>query len=105
MFSHRDDTDFPSHWTKLQNDFSFPNTAKFPEQQGVDLSLIENGTTTIDQAPPSFPAINKTRKVLLVIGIVLAILDLCILPITYFYALTYGSSLTRQYGKNGIYAP
>src|SRR5271163_36 len=93
--------DPPPSRPKLQDNYELPDTTKFSEQRGAAVSSMENGEA-IDHLPPPLPAPTKTRKALLVIGFVLATLDLCILPITYFYTLSYRSRLTQQYGRERI---
>jgi hypothetical protein len=51
-----------------------------------------------DPEPPSLAIIHKRSKTLYRTGIVIAVFDLCLLPITFFYALIYGTTLTQQYG-------
>lgn len=50
---------------------------------------------------PELHTPHKRRRLILWLGIALAVLDLCCLPITYFYALKYGTSLSLQ---DGMYA-
>lgn len=85
----------PSMLTQVPDQHEFGST---------ELGSIKNRTARNGQALPSFPPITKTRWTLLRIGICLAILDLCVLPITYFYSLTYGTSLKPQDGKIGMMA-
>jgi len=37
-----------------------------------------------------------SRRLILVIGVILAVLDLCCLPITYYYALNFDTNLSLQ---------
>lgn len=45
---------------------------------------------------PALHTPHKKRKTILVVGIVLATLDLCCLPITYYYALNFDTDLKLQ---------
>lgn len=45
---------------------------------------------------PELSRPHRRRKIILWLGVALAVLDLCILPMTYFYALKYGTSLSLQ---------
>lgn len=60
-----------------------------PSQRRVD--MIE--------ALPELHTPHRRRKLVLVIGVILAILDLCCLPITYYYALNFDTNLSLQDGK------
>jgi len=78
-----------SSWTKLPDDFELQTTA--------ELAAPPGGTTAIiDLTPPALPALTKNRKILLIIGLVLAVFDLFILPVVFFYSLTYTTSLTHD---------
>jgi hypothetical protein len=92
--------DAPSSWTNLQNDFELRETVKFSEGNLAEDSPLGKGTIGNDNVLPSLPPPTRNRKILLVIGLVLASLDLCILPITYFYSLTFGTKLSRQTGMD-----
>lgn len=81
-----------SSWAKLQGDFELRNIAEFTATPGGKPAII-------DLIPPALPTPTRNRKILLVIGLVLAVFDLFILPIVFFYSLTYASSLTPRYGK------
>lgn len=71
-----------------------------------DASMSNNGS----ENPPSsesmdiiepLPALHtphRKRKTILLAGVILATLDLCCLPITYFYALHFDTSLNLQDG-------
>jgi hypothetical protein len=92
--------DAPSSWTNLQNEFELRETVKFSDGNLAEDSSLGKGTISHDNALPSLPPPTRNRKILLVIGLVLASLDLCILPITYFYSLTFGAKLSRQTGMD-----
>jgi len=92
--------DAPSSWTNLQNDFELRETVKFSEGNLAEDSSLGKGTISHDNVLPSLPPPTRNRKILLVIGLVLASLDLCMLPITYFYSLTFGAKLSRQTGMD-----
>ena len=47
---------------------------------------------------PALHTPHKKRRTILVAGVVLATLDLCCLPITYFYALNFDTNLNLQDG-------
>jgi hypothetical protein len=76
---------------KLQGDYELLNKAEFPAADGT--------TSIIELIPPALPSPTRNRKILLVIGLVLATFDLFILPIVFFYSLTYGTNLTPRYGR------
>lgn len=48
---------------------------------------------------PELHTPHRRRKLILIIGVILAILDLCCLPITYYYALNFDTNLSLQDGK------
>jgi hypothetical protein len=79
-------------WTNLQGDYELRNKAEFSATPGGKTSII-------DLSPPALPTPTRNRKILLIVGLVLAVFDIFILPIVFFYSLTYGSSLTARYGK------
>ncbi|KAE9366731.1 hypothetical protein N431DRAFT_350916 [Stipitochalara longipes BDJ] len=79
-----------SPWRKLQGDFELRNIAEFAAPPG-------GKTAIVDLSPPALPAPTTNRKILLAIGILLAVFDVFILPIVFFYSLTYASSLTPRY--------
>lgn len=79
-----------SSWTKLQGDYELRNTVEFPQQSGGPVVAI---------GLPVLPTPTKNRKIILGIGLTLAAFDLCILPITFFYSLSYTTRLTKQYGR------
>lgn len=88
-------------WTILQDDYELRNVAKFQDgEQGSGIFLGSNdGITTLDDVPPPIPGPTKTRKILLHIGLAIAVLDLCVMPIVYYYSLTFGTSLKEQSGR------
>jgi hypothetical protein len=87
--------DRPS-WVEFHGDFELRNTVEF--------AALPNGKTAIiDLLPPALPNPTKNRKILLVIGLVLAVFDVFILPIVFFYSLTYASSLTPRYGRRRLW--
>ena len=103
-----------SSWNQLQEDYNLRNGAKFStEEQKANNNNNNNPAAAAAAAAaaanppmiedsnilPSLPSPTKKRKIILIIGVVLTIFDLCILPIIYFYVLTYHTSLTPQYGK------
>ncbi|KAF8864933.1 hypothetical protein BDZ45DRAFT_736569 [Acephala macrosclerotiorum] len=45
---------------------------------------------------PELHTPHRRRKLILIIGVILAILDLCCLPITYYYALNFDTNLSLQ---------
>jgi hypothetical protein len=92
--------DAPSSWTNLQNDFELRETVKFSAGNLAEDSSLRKGTISYDNVLPLLPPPSRNRKILLVIGLVLASLDLCILPITYFYSLTFRAKLSRQTGMD-----
>ncbi|KAF8857191.1 hypothetical protein BDZ45DRAFT_436626 [Acephala macrosclerotiorum] len=85
-------------WTTLQDDYELRNVAKFQDgEQGPGIFLgKQDGITTLDDVPPPIPQPTKTRKILLYIGLAIAVLDLCVMPIVYYYSLTFGTSLKEQ---------
>jgi hypothetical protein len=88
-------------WTNLHDDYELRNVAKFQDaEHGSGIFLGENdGITTLDDLPPPIPEPTRTRKILLYIGLGIAVLDLCIMPIVYYYSLTFGTSLKEQSGR------
>ena len=50
----------------------------------------------IIEALPALHTPHQMRTVILIVGVFLATLDLCCLPITYYYALKFGTSLKLQ---------
>jgi len=85
-----------SSWAKLQGDFELRKTAEFAAPP-------DGKTAIVDLSPPALPNPTRNRKILLVIGVVLAVFDVFILPIVFFYSLTYASNLTPRYGKPHLY--
>lgn len=79
---------------ELPADYELRNRTEFDS-----VPIKEKAASPDDLAPPPLPSPTKNRKILLGIGIALAAFDLCILPITFFYSLTYGTSLSEQDGK------
>jgi hypothetical protein len=51
---------------------------------------------------PELQTPHKKRKTILWLGVVLAVLDLCCLPVTYYYALNFDTNLKLQ---DGIVTP
>jgi hypothetical protein len=89
--SQASNVDRPS-WVELHGDFELRTTVEF--------AAPPNGKTAIiDLIPPALPTPTKNRKILLAIGLLLAVFDVFILPIVFFYSLTYASSLTPRYGR------
>jgi hypothetical protein len=88
-------------WTNLHDDYELRNVAKFQDaEQGSGIFLGENdGITTLDDLPPPIPEPTRARKILLYIGLGIAVLDLCIMPIVYYYSLTFGTNLKEQSGR------
>ncbi len=91
-------TNQSSSWTTLHEDYELRNTAKFSELDRAGSSQGGKGIGERENGLPELPAPSKLRKNLLVIGLIVASLDLCILPITYFYSLTYGTKFKRRTG-------
>ncbi len=61
----------------------------------------ENGTSQTMSTFEPLPELHtphKKRKTILWLGVVLAVLDLCCLPITYYYALNFDTNLKLQDG-------
>jgi len=81
-----------SSWAKLQGDFELRNTAEFAAPPA-------GKTPAVDLSPPALPSPTRNRKILLAIGLMLAVFDVFILPIMFFYSLTYATSLTPRYGR------
>jgi hypothetical protein len=95
---------------------------EIPLPKGSDASLNNNEAQTprpfhsVDYyasmggilEPPGLHTPHKRRRMVLIVGLVVAAMDLCCLPITYFYALNFGTNLNRQDsrispGKSGAY--
>ena len=81
-----------SSWAKLQGDFELRNTVEFAAPPAGKRAIV-------DLSPPALPSPTRNRKILLILGVVLAVFDVFILPIVFFYSLTYASNLTPRYGK------
>ena len=81
-----------SSWAKLQGDYELRTTVDFQSES------IKAPVTPASDLPPPLPIPTKNRKILLRLGLTIAAFDLCILPITFFYSLSYGSSLSKQDG-------
>ena len=84
-----------------------PNTVEEGQRHVRDATANPNQS---ESTPPSqtmslvepLPALHtphRKRKTILMVGLVLATLDLCCLPITYYYALKFDTSLNVQDGK------
>lgn len=68
-------------------------------------SIVENASSTeatavghadIDMDLPTLNTPRRRRKFWTVVGIIIITLDLCYLPIVYYYALKYGTDLSLQ---------
>lgn len=59
-------------------------------------------TTSVFEPLPQLHTPHKKRRTILWAGVALAVLDLCCLPITYFYALKFGTSLSLQEGNGSL---
>jgi hypothetical protein len=57
------------------------------------------------EALPALHTPHRRRKTILIAGVVLSTLDLCCLPITYYYALKFGTSLKLQDGTAHVSLP
>jgi len=90
--SQASNVDRRSSWAKLQGDFELRNTAEFAAPPGGKPAIV-------DLSPPALPSPTRNRKILLVIGLILAVFDVFILPIVFFYSLTYATNLTPRYGR------
>ncbi|PMD33973.1 hypothetical protein L207DRAFT_498560 [Hyaloscypha variabilis F] len=88
--SQASNVDRRSSWAKLQGDFELRNTAEFAAPPGGKPAIV-------DLSPPALPSPTRNRKILLVIGLILAVFDVFILPIVFFYSLTYATNLTPRY--------
>lgn len=62
----------------------------------MNLHENEQDHLTNTTEPPPLHTPHKRRITLMVVGIIVATLDLSFLPITYFYALKYGTALKLQ---------
>ncbi|KAE8452555.1 hypothetical protein EG329_013814 [Mollisiaceae sp. DMI_Dod_QoI] len=87
-------------WSSLQDDYELRNVAKFQDaEQGPELLGPDgNRITTLDDVPPPLHVPTRTRVMLFYIGLGIAVLDLCVMPIVYFYSLTFGAKLKKQTG-------
>ncbi|KUJ16684.1 uncharacterized protein LY89DRAFT_645551 [Mollisia scopiformis] len=86
-------------WSSLQDDYELRNVQKFRDaEQGSGLfgTSEDNRTTTLNDCPPPLHVPTRTRNLLFNIGLGIAVLDLCVMPIVYFYSLTFGAKLKRQ---------
>ena len=81
------------------------------ETERTDTSVLKEGDASMhngsETTQPSesmgtiepLPALHtphRGREIILIVGVVLAALDLCCLPITYYYALKFDTSLNTQ---------
>jgi hypothetical protein len=84
------------------NDHPFGEGIRSPDQLVSTSIYSTRGPGSGDAAngppPPPLPHPTTLRKNLLVAGFVIAGLDLCVMPMVYFYALSYATSLSRQTG-------
>jgi len=71
---------------------------QLPEADSVPLedANIPRSPVMTDSGLPRLQRPHKRRKLLLLIGVTLITLDLCVLPIVYFYALRFGTNLNLQ---------
>jgi hypothetical protein len=70
--------------------------------EGTELGTVVGSGSTAAQfnEPPPLQTPHKKRRLILSVGVFVATLDLCVLPIVYFYALTFGTSMNRQDSKS-----
>lgn len=66
------------------------------ELQDVNLRENDQDHLTNTTEPPALHTPHKRRITLMTIGLLIATLDLSFLPITYFYALHFGTDLNLQ---------
>jgi hypothetical protein len=74
------------------------NTAEDSDRPIQDAASQPSQTMSLADPLPSLHTPHRKRKTIVLIGVVLATLDLCCLPITYYYALNFGTSLNLQDG-------
>lgn len=90
-------------WSSLQDEFVLRNVQKFDcEQDFTTKGMIE---IQLNDGPPPLYVPTKTRKVLFNIGLGIAVLDLGVMPIVYYYSLTFGAKLKEQTGKFSLLFP
>lgn len=78
--------------------------ATMPKEEG-DASMNNgsantqlSGSMSMLEPLPALHTPHRKRKTILIAGLILATLDLCCLPITYYYALKFGTNLKLQNG-------
>lgn len=88
-------------WSSLQDDYELRNAKQFsdPENRSGVFRPDDDRTAILDNGPPPLYVPTRTRKLLFNIGLGVAVLDLCVMPIVYFYSLKYGAKLKLQTGK------
>ena len=79
---------------ELQGSYELRTTVGYPAESSKTSAAPDSNL------PPPLPTPTKTRKILLRIGLTASAFDLCILPITFFYSLSYGSSLSNRNGTS-----
>lgn len=65
-----------------------------------DANVPISGSISMLEPLPALRRPHRKRKAILVGGLILATLDLCCLPITYYYALKFDTNLKLQDGIN-----
>lgn len=86
-------------WSSLQDDYELRNVQKFRNNEQGSEILGTAEVLHLDDAPPPLYVPTRRRNLLFNIGLVIAVLDLFVMPIVYFYSLTFGAKLKRQTGK------
>ena len=66
--------------------------------EGTELATaVGSGNMSVrGDEPPPLQTPHPKRKITLWVGVFVATMDLCVLPIVYYYALRYGTSLSLQ---------
>jgi hypothetical protein len=82
-----------SEWTQLQDDYGLRSPVTFKSESNSSFM------TAGESFPPALPTISKSRKNWIAVGLAFAPFDLCIIPISLFYGLTYNTNLSQEDGK------
>jgi hypothetical protein len=77
-------------------------------ERNIDIEAVENAEHAESSGheshinPPELPPLRASRgrtKTRFIVGLTLAVLDVAVLPIVYYYAFEFGTTLDEQLGK------
>jgi hypothetical protein len=86
-----------------RTDTSVPEEGDASMHCGSETTQPSESMGTIEPLP-TLHTPHRRRKPILIVGVVLATLDLCCLPITYYYALKFDTSLNTQDGMAYVFS-